>query len=128
MPTVDDVADRLFAAIERGDVAAVGRMWRDDVRLWHSGDHRDRDHARGMNVIDWLIEHTVERRYVKIDRQVFDGGFVQQHVLHATGTGGGSISMRVCIVVGVDTDGLITRVDEYFDPADLRPLLDELWR
>ena len=32
--------------------------------------------------------------------------------------------MRVCIVIKVGTDGLITRIDEYFDPAEMAPLLD----
>jgi hypothetical protein len=31
--------------------------------------------------------------------------------------------MRVCIVIRVDATGLITRIDEYFDPADMAPLL-----
>ena len=51
-------------------------------------------------------------------------GFVQQHVLHATGHAGQSISLRVCIVIKVDTNGLIDRIDEYFDPAGIAPLMD----
>jgi len=30
--------------------------------------------------------------------------------------------MRVAIIIRVGPDGLITRVDEYFDPAALDPL------
>ncbi|HEY9266169.1 MAG TPA: DUF4440 domain-containing protein, partial [Mycobacterium sp.] len=66
---------------------------------------------------------TVDRRYEILDRQVFDGGFVQQHVLHATGRAGDTIAMRVCIVIKVGADGLISRIDEYFDPAEIAPLL-----
>ena len=40
-----------------------------------------------------------------------------------TRTVGGSIAMRVCIVIKVGADGLINRVDEYFDPAEMAPLL-----
>ena len=61
---------------------------------------------------------------VIVDRQLFDGEFVQQHVLHATGHAGQSISLRVCIVIRMDTDGLVNRIDEYFDPAGIAPLLD----
>ena len=32
--------------------------------------------------------------------------------------------MRVCIVIKVGSDGLITRIDEDFDPAEIAPLLD----
>ena len=31
--------------------------------------------------------------------------------------------MRVCIVIKVGTNGLIDKIDEYFDPAELEPLL-----
>ena len=126
--TIVDVADRLFAAIEKGDFAAVDRMWSDDIAVWRAGARRDDDKARALRVIDWFITATTARRYEILDRQLFDSdhasGFVQQHVLHATGHAGQSISMRVCIVIRVAADGLITRIDEYFDPADIAPLID----
>jgi ketosteroid isomerase-like protein len=125
--TIVDVAGRLFAAIENGDAAAVERLWSDDIAVWRVGAHRDNDKARAMRVIDWFITATTERRYEILDRQLFDdgsvAGFVQQHILHATGHAGQSISMRVCIVIRVGADGLIDRIDEYFDPARIAPLL-----
>jgi len=119
-----DVADRLFAAIERGDVAAVDGLWSDDIAVWRVGARRDNDKARALRVIDWFVAATTERRYEILDRQVFDGGFVQQHVLHATGRAGQSIAMRVCIVIRVGTNRTIGRIDEYFDPAQIAPLID----
>ena len=90
-----------------------------------SGDTRDSDRrTRALRVIDWFIDATIDRRYEILDRQFFDGGFVQQHILHANGRNGGSIAMRVCIVIKVGADGLINRIDEYFDPAEMAPLLD----
>ena len=105
------------------DTALIEQLWDDDVRVWHSGDPQDNDRARALRVIFWFIKRTTERRYEILDRQLFDGGFVQQHVLHADARNGGSISMRVCIVIKVGANGLITRIDEYFDPADMAPLL-----
>lgn len=119
------VADRLFAAIEAGDYPAIDAMWADDVAVWHSGDAGDNDRVRALKVIRWFLNVTATRRYVILDRQVFDGGLVQQHVLHADGTGGASIALRVCIVIKVDGDGAITRIDEYFDPADMAPLMQQ---
>ncbi|WP_156688989.1 nuclear transport factor 2 family protein [Mycobacterium sp. Marseille-P9652] len=121
--TIAEVADRLFPAIERGDFAAVDRMWSGDVAVWRTGAKRDDDKGRALRVIDWFITATTARRYEILDRQFFDAGFVQQHVLHANGHAGQSISMRVCIVIRVGPDGLITRIDEYFDPAQIAPLL-----
>ncbi len=128
MPTVKadvvaDVADRLFAAIENGDAATVEQLWDNDVLVWKSGEPVDRDKKRALRVIAWFIDTTTERRYEILDRQFFDGGFVQQHILHATARTGGSISMRVCLVIKLGANGLIDRIDEYFDPAELAPLL-----
>ncbi len=126
--TIVDVADRLFTAIENSDMAAVDRLWSDDIAVWRVGARRDDDKPRALRVIDWFITTTTERRYQILDRQLFDNGstrgFVQQHILHATGHAGQSISMRVCIVIKVGADGLINRIDEYFDPAEIAPLLD----
>jgi ketosteroid isomerase-like protein len=122
--TVAGVADRLFAAIENGDAATVEALWDDDVLVWKSAEPTEQDKRRALRVISWFMGTTTERRYEILDRRYFDGGFVQQHVLHATGRNGGSISMRVCIVIKVRANGLISRIDEYFDPADIAPLLE----
>jgi ketosteroid isomerase-like protein len=123
---VIDTADRLFTSIVNGDKAAVDRLWSDDIAVWRVGALRDDDKARALRVIDWFIGVTTERRYEILDRQLFDAGstrgFVQQHILHATGHAGQSISMRVCIVIRVGPDGLIDRIDEYFDPTEIAPL------
>jgi ketosteroid isomerase-like protein len=125
---IDKVANQLFSAIEHGDKTAVDRMWSENIAVWRPGARRDplgtHDKGRALKVIDWFISVTRERHYEILDRQFFGQGFVQQHVLHATGHAGQSISLRVCIVIKVATDGLVTRIDEYFDPADIAPLLD----
>lgn len=123
--TVLDVADRLFGAIEDSDVAGVEQLFGPDIAVRKTGDDRDNDRRRSVRIIGWFIDSTTDRRYEILDRQVFDGGFVQQHILHAHGRNGALVAMRVCIVIKVDGDGLITRIDEYFDPADLAELLAE---
>jgi len=120
---VADVADRLFQAIENSDIATVEQLWDDDVVVWKVAD-RDRDRERALRVIAWFVNTTTDRRYEILERRFFDGGFVQQHILHANGRNGGSISMRVCIVIKVGANGLISRIDEYFDPAEIAPLLE----
>ena len=119
-----DVADQLFEAIANSDIVTVKRLFSEDVLVWHSGDTRDSAKDRAARIIDWFINTTTVRRYEVLDRQFFDGGFVQQHILHADSRNGRSIHMRVCIVIKVGADGLITRIDEYFDPAEMAPLLD----
>jgi ketosteroid isomerase-like protein len=120
---ISDVADRLFEAIEHSDIAMIQQLWNDDVAVWKTGEGRARDKERALRVITWFINRTTHRRYEILDRQLFDGGFVQQHILHVGGRDSGSISMRVCIVIKLGANGLISRIDEYFDPAELAPLL-----
>lgn len=128
---VAETADRLFASITLGDKAAVERLWSEDIAVWRAGAGPDPlrtdDKARALRVIDWFITATAARRYEILDRRFFDdgavSGFVQQHILHATGHAGRTISMRVCIVIRVGANGLIERIDEYFDPAQIAPLI-----
>lgn len=119
-----DVANDLFAAIERGDEPRLDELLADDVAVWRAGAQRDDDKVRAMKVLRWFIRVTAERSYEVLDRRLFPGGFVQQHILHATGTNGGLIALRVCIVITVNADNLIDRIDEYFDPADLAPIMN----
>ena len=136
MPTTDagnsrhlivDLADQLFAAIERSDEATLMQLFDDDIAVWRVGARRDNDKERALKVLHWFIDVTTQRRYEILDRQLFSGGFVQQHILHATGRNGASIALRVCIViklgVSASNQAQIRRIDEYFDPADLVPLL-----
>ena len=119
------VADRLFSAIEAGDVDAVAAMWSDDIVVWHAGDKLACDKDRAIRVIEWFVFATADRHYDVLDRRFFDGGFVQQHLLHGLTRDGAAYSLRVGIIIAVGNDGLIRRIDEYFDPADLAPLLNQ---
>ncbi|MFZ0907285.1 MAG: DUF4440 domain-containing protein [Mycobacterium sp.] len=124
---ITEVADQLFAAIERSDETTLRQLFDDDVAVWRVGARRDNDKERALKVLRWFIGVTTQRRYELLDRQLSPDGFVQQHILHATGHDGGLIALRVCIVIKVgvsaSNQALIRRIDEYFDPAELAPLM-----
>jgi ketosteroid isomerase-like protein len=120
--TVVDLADALFTAIELGDEPWLDNVFAGDVAVWRAGAQRDDDKERALKVLRWFIRVTAERRYEVLDRQLFADGFVQQHILHATGRNGRSIALRVCIVIKLGANRRINRIDEYFDPADLTPI------
>lgn len=44
--------------------------------------------------------------------RLFPDGFVQQHILDATGRSRRSFALRVCIVIKLGSNGLISRIDE----------------
>jgi len=54
-------------------------------------------------------------------RQVIDGGFLQEHVLRGTAPNGQTVAMPACIIATV-SDGRITRIHEYLDPAGVAAL------
>jgi ketosteroid isomerase-like protein len=118
-----DLADELFAAIERGDESRLDTLFAENIAVWRAGAQRDDGKERAMKVLRWFIRVTAERSYEVLDRQLFRDGFVQQHILHATGRNGGLIALRVCIVIKVSGNDHINRIDEYFDPAQLAPIL-----
>lgn len=119
---LNGLADHMFGAIERGDSPALAALWSDAITVWRQGGGPDRDKPRALKVIDWFVASTTSRHYEILDRQTFDGGFLQQHRVHATTRGGAPMSFRACLVVKAGPDGLVTRIDEYLDPADLAPL------
>ncbi|MFZ1161140.1 nuclear transport factor 2 family protein [Mycobacterium sp.] len=120
---VVDLADELFSAIERSDEARLDELFDSDISVWRVGASRDDDKQRALKVLRWFIGVTAGRSYEILDRQLFPDGFVQQHILHATGTNGGLIALRVCIVIKLGGNALISRIDEYFDPAELAPIM-----
>ena len=117
MDIIDDIADRLTAAVEAGDRDALGALYADDVVVWHNTDRVELTKEQSLTGLDRLVAVTSSRQYRDIRRYHIDGGFVQQHLLHlefATGSG----DLPGCVVVKVD-GGEITRIDEYLDGATM---------
>jgi ketosteroid isomerase-like protein len=117
-----DLVARLIQGIEDGDLATVRAVYAPDVVVWAGFDDRARDVDSSLGVLEWLLGVTTERRYEIVRRIEIEGGVLQQHVLHATTRTGTTFSMPACLVIRVD-GGLITRVDEYLDPAPVAAAL-----
>lgn len=108
------IAERLFAAIEAGDLAGVEALYAPDIVVWHNTDGVAEDRATNLRTLRWVVRNLADRRYEDIRRFAIPNGFVQQHVLCATNPDGRSVAVPACMVVTTD-DGLITRIDEYLD-------------
>ena len=115
------VAERLFAAIQAGDVDAVRELYSPGVVIWHNFDQVEQTRDQNLRTLAWMTKNVKDVRYEEIQRHAFEGGFVQQHVLRGTGPSGMPIEMPACIICRVE-DGLITRLDEYLDSAQTAPL------
>ena len=58
--TIVDVADRLFTAIQKSDVAAVDRLWSDDIAVWRVGCPPRR--RQGPRAAGYRLVHRCDHR------------------------------------------------------------------
>jgi uncharacterized protein len=116
------IAERLFAAVAGGDVAAVRVLYAPDVRVWHNVDGIAQSADENLAVLQWVTTHIRGLRYDDVRRQATADGFVQQHVLRGTVGDGVAVEIPACIVATV-RDGTITRLDEYLDSKHTTVLL-----
>lgn len=113
--------DRVMAAIESGDRAAVAACYAPDARIWHNFDGVAQTLEENLATLAWIEKRLSNRKYEIVARHAFDGGYVQQHVLTGTLASGEPFRMPACLVVQVK-DGKISRLDEYLDTAHTKAL------
>jgi len=113
------IASALFAAIARGDLDAVRELYSPDVEIWHNVTGKAQTREENLSLLRYFTGRVSELRYEVLARELFEGGFVQRHVLHGKLESGELIAAPVCLVVYVSR-GNITRLFEYLDPASVR--------
>jgi ketosteroid isomerase-like protein len=125
MPATTDaleLADRFFAAIEAGDIAAVREIYAPDAEIWHNTDLLVQTPDDNARTLGWITTNLRDVQYTQIRRSATDDGFVQQHVLVATNRAGQRIEVPACIVTRI-RDGRVTRLDEYIDSAAVTAIM-----
>ncbi|MGH7986931.1 MAG: nuclear transport factor 2 family protein [Candidatus Binataceae bacterium] len=110
-----EVADRLFRAIEAGDIDTVRELYAPGAIIWHNHDQREQTPAENLAVLRWVVKNIVNLKYTAVRRQTTPSGFVQQHVLSGR-FHGHDLALPACIVATVEA-GRIARLDEYLDSA-----------
>ena len=116
------IAERLFAAVAAGDVAAVRALYAPEARIWHNVDNVAQTAEENLVVLQWVASHIRGLRYEEVRRQATADGFVQQHVLRGTVGDGVPVEIPACLVATI-RDGRITRLDEYLDSKQTKVLL-----
>lgn len=113
---MDALANRLFEAIERADIAAVEQIYAPDVEYWVNFT----DQTQGL---DTILEMTrvfsrkvKDLRYEIESREFFRGGFVQRCRITGELASGEALAVPLCLVIYVE-DGRITRLYEYINVA-----------
>jgi len=112
-----DVARRFFAAIERGDIAAIGELYAPDAVIWHNTDRVAKTREQNLGMLTWAIENVARLRYEDVRLEPIPGGFVERHVVRGTEKASGRELVLPAVVVCQVAHGRITRLDEYFDSS-----------
>jgi ketosteroid isomerase-like protein len=114
-------AEGFVGAIQSGDVPAVRACYAPGAKIWHNTDNIEQTVDENVRVLEWFIRTLPDRNYRVQRREALKDGFLQQHVLEATLPDGVKWKMSACVVVRME-NGLITRLDEYLDSAEGKPL------
>jgi len=115
----EQVAAKFSEAYPVGDLDGLRQVFHPDAAIWHNFDGREQSVEENLTMLAGIMSaHTL--RYVDIRTHCSDGVVVQQHrVLIDEQTE--CAVVEACMVMHV-TDGRITRLDEYLDPAQLAVL------
>ena len=113
--TVLDNIKRMFAAITQGDMDTFRSYYTPDAVVWHNHDEAEQN----LDEVCQGLSHLVSiSNWLRYDNQViYPAGsehFVQ-HVLVADLKSGGTLRLPAMMHIETDGNGLITRLEEYFD-------------
>lgn len=111
------LAKAFFDAVERGDIDTVYASYAPNAVIWHNTDGAEQSREDNVETLKGMARRISDRSYQNRRVHVFDGGFAQQHVLHGTRVGDGARLTLPAVIVCQVRDGLIERLDEYFDSA-----------
>ncbi|QTN18300.1 nuclear transport factor 2 family protein [Brevundimonas sp. AJA228-03] len=120
---IHEFSDRFSAALGRGDSESARTFYAPDARIWHNFDDHEQSVEENLKTLAWMHRKLPVRKYNILRREILHDGWIQQHVLEATLPDGRLFRMAACCVVRMK-DGLITRLDEYLDPAQAAVLKD----
>jgi hypothetical protein len=118
MPSTDDLVAAFDDAITGKAPDAFVAALAPGAIVWHNHDRKEVDARENMAAIAMLAQLVdgLDSEHVRL--APIDGGFVLQFVITGTVRASGKpFEMQNCLVVTVDGDGLMTRIDEYVDPT-----------
>ena len=69
-----------------------------------------------MKTVGWLHRNVPDLAWHDIALYPTPTGFVSQTIMTGTAPGG-ALRVHSCVIVTLDDDGLVTRVEEYLDPT-----------
>lgn len=112
-----EVAARLVAAIEAADIEAVRALYQPNARIWHNTSGKLQTVDENIKSVTKIHSYMSGLRYEILRREPTSNGYFQQHILRGTLASGKAFALNACVIIDIE-EGLITRLDEYFDSAE----------
>jgi len=118
MSRIDELTAAFDAAIEGRDADAFVAALAPGAVVWHNYDRKEVDARENMAAIAMLSQLVDGLKNEHVLLASIDGGFVLRFVTRGTvKSNGNAFEMQNCLIVTVDADGQMTRLDEYVDPT-----------
>jgi ketosteroid isomerase-like protein len=119
------VAERLTRAVADNDVDALAALYAPGSVVWHSTDQVELKFVEVQHLVQAIRE--VAHCTIAVSATLTtDRGFVQTQENTYTFRDGTSTRFHAALVVTLDNDGRIARLEEYLDSAGLAPLIAAL--
>jgi ketosteroid isomerase-like protein len=123
--TTLELAERFTRAIAENDAAAMGEIYAPDAAIWHCTDEVELTVPQLQGLLQAIAD--IATADVKVNSvSPTEDGFVQTQENTYTFKAGGSTRFHAALVVSLDTEGRISRAEEYLDSAGLNPLIQAL--
>jgi uncharacterized protein len=116
---VHDIADCFFDAVADGDMKTVRDIYTEDAQIWHNFDNATQTRDENLQLLDWVSQNWRNFRFENVRRRIVDGGFVQQHTMRGEGPDGTPFEAPAILLVQVNENCFITRIEEYFHPGQV---------
>jgi len=121
----EDIGRRFAAAAEARDAKALAALYSPDASFWNNV-------LRGTSTTEQVLEltkmeaaHIPDYRFDDVRCTASENGFVLQMTVTGTTDAGTSFAVAGCLVAQVDGDR-ITRIDEYVDATQARPIFEAI--
>jgi len=113
-----ELADKMFTALSRGDIAVLDEIYHADVKIWHNWDNAEQSREDNLRILSGIPTRYDDFGYDEARCTAIEDGFVRQHVIRAT-IGDKTVNVPTIFRVFVD-GGKVRRIEEYLDAGELR--------
>ena len=118
---IESLASDFIAAIQKRDLDTVRDIYSPDVEIWHNVTRQTQTREENLALLANFTARVKQLRYDEVERDVFEGGYAQRHVVRGVLASGEKVEIPAALIVYV-VEGRIIRLFEYIDAAVVAPV------